>query len=257
MTPGLFDLTGRVAAVTGASQGLGRAIAKALAAAGARVVCGARTRAKVEAVANEITAAGGEALAHVLDVTEPDSCRAFVAAAAERFGRFDIMMCNAGISIPRPAIETDQATWHKVIDVDLTGCFNSARAAGAWMIEHDAGGAIVATTSTAGIVGFPNLVAYAAAKGGVGQMVRTLAIEWAPHGIRVNAVAPGWMAHAMRNAGFEREDPRVKDEIGLTTPMRRTGSDEELAGPAVFLACDAASFITGVILPVDGGYVIA
>lgn len=255
MALGLFDLTGRVAAVTGAGQGLGRAIALALAGSGAKVACGARTLAKVEATARDIGEAGGDAFGHALDVTDRDSCAAFVAAVVERWGRLDIMMCNAGISIPRPAIDTDEASWRKVIDVDLTGCFNSAQAAGHWMIEHGAPGAIVATTSNAGIVGFPNMVAYCAAKGGVGQMVRTLAIEWAPYGIRVNAVAPGWMAHVMRNARFEREDPRVKDEIGLTTPLRRTGSDEELAGPAVFLASDAASFITGVIMPVDGGYV--
>lgn len=257
MAQGLFDLTGRVAAVTGAGQGLGRAIALALAGAGARVLCGARTIARVEATAAAIRAEGGEAAAHALDITDQSSCAAFVAAAAARWGGLDIMMCNAGIRVPRPAIDTDAATWARVIDTDLTGAFNSAQAAGQWMIEHGRGGAIVATTSNAAMVGFPNLVAYGAAKAGVGQMVRTLAVEWAPHGIRVNAVAPGHMAHAMRHAAFEREDPRVRDEIDRTTPLRRTGRDEELAGPAVFLASDAASFITGVVLPVDGGYVAA
>jgi NAD(P)-dependent dehydrogenase (short-subunit alcohol dehydrogenase family) len=256
MALGLFDLAGRVAAVTGAGQGLGRAIAVALAGSGAKVLCGARTLAKVEATAAAIGAEGGEAAAAVLDVTDRASCAAFVAAAVTRWGRFDIMVCNAGIRVPRPAVDTDEATWRRILDVDLTGCFNSAHAAGHWMIEHG-GGAIVAVGSTAGMVGFPNLVAYGAAKGGVGQMVRTLAIEWAPYGIRVNAVAPGHMAHAMRHAAFEREDPRVRDEIDLTTPLRRTGRDEELAGPAVFLASDAASFITGVVMPVDGGYVAA
>lgn len=255
MALGLFDLTGRVAAVSGAGRGLGRAMAEALAGSGAKVMCGGRTLATVEAAAKAINEAGGEAAACALDVVDRAACEDFVAATVERFGRIDIMMCNAGISIPRPAIDTDEATWRKVLDVDLTGCFNSAVAAGARMIDQGTGGAIVATSSNSGLVGFPNLAAYCAAKGGVHQLVRTLAIEWAPYGIRVNAVAPGWMAHAMKGAGFEREDPRVKDEIGLTTPLRRTGSDEEIAGPAVFLASDAASFITGVILPVDGGYV--
>jgi gluconate 5-dehydrogenase len=255
MALGLFDLSGRVAAVTGAGRGLGRAIALALAGSGARVLCGGRTLATVEETAGAIRQAGGEAAAHTIDVTDRATCDAFAADAVERFGRLDIMMCNAGISIPRPATDTDAATWRKVIDTDLTGCFNSCVAAAERMIDRGEGGAIVVTTSNAGIVGFPNLAAYCAAKGGAHQLVRTLAIEWAPYGIRVNAVAPGWMAHAMRGAGFEREDPRVKDEIGLTTPLRRTGTDEELAGPAVFLASGAASFITGVILPVDGGYV--
>jgi gluconate 5-dehydrogenase len=257
MALGLFDLSGRVAAVTGAGQGLGRAIACALAEAGARVLCGARTPAKLEATVATIRAAGGEARAHVVDVTDPTSCTAFVAAAAAAWGGFDIMICNAGIRLPKPAVDTDQATWSRVIDTNLTGCFYSARAAGRWMIEHERGGAIVAVTSNAAFVGFPNLAAYGATKAGVAQMVRTLAVEWAPYRIRVNAVAPGHMAHAMRHASFEREDPRVRDEIGRITPLRRTGRDEELAGPAVFLASDAASFITGVTMPVDGGYVAA
>ena len=252
-----FDFAGKVAAVTGAGRGIGRAIALALGAAGARVLAGARTIGDCEKTAEAIRKAGGEAAAARLDVTSRAECESFVAAAVARWGRLDIMMCNAGISIPRPALDTDEATWRKLLDVDLTGSFNAALAAGQHMADSGAGGAIVITSSNAGQVGFANLVAYCAAKGGVNQVVRTLAVEWAPYGIRVNGIAPGWLEHVMRNAAFEREDPRVKDEISLTTPLRRMGTNDEVVGPALFLASGAASFVTGVVMPVDGGYLAA
>lgn len=250
-----FDLTGKVAAVTGAGRGIGAALAMALGAAGAKVLAGSRTLAESERTALAIRQAGGEASAARLDVVSRADCDAFVRAAAERYGRLDIMMSNAGISIPKPALDTDEATWRKVLDVDLTGSFNAVLAAGHQMADQDGGGAIVVTSSNAGMVGFANMVAYCAAKGGVDQMIRALAIEWAPYGIRVNGIAPGWLEHVMRNAAFEREDPRVKDEISLTTPLHRMGTNDEVIGPALFLASGAASFITGVIIPVDGGYV--
>lgn len=257
MSLALFDLSGRVAAVTGAGRGLGRAIALGLARSGARVACGSRTLAESEATAAMIRDGGGEAFAQALDVVRRGDCEAFVTAAGTRFGRLDIMMCNAGISIPRLALDTDEASWRTVVDVNLTGCFWSAQAAGRRMVAQGGGGAIVVTSSNASKVGFPTLAAYCAAKGGVDQMVKTLAIEWGAAGIRVNGIAPGWMANVMRDTAFERDDPRVQDEIRLTTPLGRVGRDEEAAGPAIFLASPAASFITGVVMAVDGGYCAA
>lgn len=164
------------------------------------------------------------------------------------------MVCNAGISVSKPTIETNEIDWDRVIAVNLTGCFNSAQAVGLQMIKQGTGGTIVVTSSNASIVGFRNLCAYSASKGGVDQMVRTLSIEWARFGIRVNAINPGWMDHVMRNVEHERDHPRVADEIALMTPMGRSGRDDEVVGPAIFLASAASSFVTGVVLPVDGGY---
>jgi NAD(P)-dependent dehydrogenase (short-subunit alcohol dehydrogenase family) len=251
-----FDLSGKVAAVTGAGRGLGRAIAIGLAQCGAAVACASRTLAECEETAAAIRAGGGRAFAGALDVARPeDPCR-LVAETLDRLGRLDIVMANAGISLPRPALETDEESWRRVIDVNLSGCFWTCQAAGAAMAERD-GGAIVVTSSNASKVGFPTLASYCAAKGGVDLLVKTLAIEWAGLGIRVNGIAPGWMANVMRGTEFEREDPRVEDEIALTTPLGRVGTDEEAAGPAIFLASPAAGYVTGVVMAVDGGYCAA
>ncbi len=250
-----FDLTGKVAAVTGGGRGLGRAIATGLAACGAKVVVGSRKIEDCEATVATINAGGGgEAIAEFVDVLDRGACDRFVAAAAERFGGLDILMSNAGICIPKEALETDEREWRQTMDVDLTGCFNISIAAARHMIKRGRGGAIVVTSSNASTVAFSRLTAYGAAKGGVDQLIRNLAFEWGPRGIRVNGVAPGWTEHVMRDNEALVDDPAAIDQINLRTPLGRFGQVEEIAGPAIFLASPAASFVTGVVLRVDGGY---
>lgn len=247
------DLKGRVAAVTGGSRGLGLAMARHLAANGARVLIGSISAAESEDAAEAIRRQGGSAEGCRLEVAERESCEGFVARAVDRFGRLDIMMCNAGISVPGSALETDVRGWNDTLSVDLTGVFNSALAAGREMMKAGNGGTIVVTSSTAARVAFEGFTAYCAAKGGVEQLVRSLAAEWGPHGIRVNAVAPGWTSNRMQ--GNEAKLDRAVLDAGIArTPLRRVAEVDEIAAPAVFLASDAASFVTGAVLVVDGGY---
>ena len=253
MSLAFFDLTGKVAIITGSGRGLGRAIALGFAGAGARVVTCSRTLAEAEAVAAEIGAAGGEAFALRADIASRADCEALADAAAERFGRLDVMVCNAAVAILKSAEDTTDDEWDRVIDIDLKGAFNCAVAAARRMTAQG-GGAIVMTSSNASMVGFPDLLAYSAAKGGVDQMVRSLAVEWGPRGIRVNAFNPGYIERPMTGMADEREDPWVQRAIATATPMGRAGRLEEFVGPAIFLASDAASFVTGVTLAVDGGY---
>ena len=252
MSLAYFDLTGKVAIVTGSGRGLGRAIALGFAGAGARIVTCSRTLSEAEAVAAEIGAAGGEAFALRADIASRADCEALADAAAERFGRLDVMVCNAAVAVLKSAEDTTDDEWDRVIDIDLKGAFNCARAAARQMTAQG-GGAIVMTSSTASMVGFPDLLAYSAAKGGVDQMVRSLAVEWGPRGIRVNAFNPGYIERPMTGMADEREDPWVQRAIATATPMGRAGRLDEFVGPAIFLA-DAASFVTGVTLAVDGGY---
>ncbi|MGE0210850.1 MAG: SDR family NAD(P)-dependent oxidoreductase [Parvibaculaceae bacterium] len=250
------DLRGRVAAVTGGGRGLGLAMARHLAANGAHVLVGSISEQESEEAAELIRREGGTVEGSRLDVINREECEAFVARAVDRFGRLDIMMCNAGISIPGSAFETDAQAWDRTLAIDLTGVFNTALAAGRHMVKAGTGGAIVVTSSTAARVAFEGLTAYCAAKGGVEQLVRSLAAEWGPHGIRVNAVAPGWTSNRMQ--GNEAKVDRSMLDAGIDrTPLRRVGEVDEIAAPAVFLASDAASFITGAVLVVDGGYTAA
>ena len=250
-----FDLTGKVAAVTGGGRGLGRAIAMGMAACGAKVVVGSRQVGDCESTVSAIkTEYESKAIAQFVDVLDRKACEEFVAAAVRRFGGLDILMSNAGVSIPKAALETSEEDWQQTVDADLTGCFNMSLAAGRYMIEDHRPGAIVVTSSNAGTIAFSRLAAYGAAKGGVDQLVRSLAFEWGPRGIRVNGIAPGWTEHNMRSNESLIEDPTAIEQINLRTPLGRFGRVEEIAGPAIFLASPAASFVTGVILRIDGGY---
>ncbi|HEU4537553.1 MAG TPA: glucose 1-dehydrogenase [Polyangiaceae bacterium] len=250
----LFDLTGKVAVVTGAARGLGRELCRGLAACGARIVAGDRNLAGAHTTAAEITAAGGEALAARVDVADGASCEALVAACVAKFGRLDVLVNNAAIDAIEPALEASPENWARVLEVNLTGAFRCAQLAAARMVEQGGGGSIVNISSVAGAIAVRNLVAYGAAKGGLNQATRVLALELAPHGVRVNAVAPGYLENVMAGAEIEHADPAKERYIATRTPLGRRARLSELVGPVVFLASDAASYVTGAVLYADGGF---
>src|SRR5215510_10755127 len=249
-----FDLTGLTAVVSGSGRGLGRAMAKGLAKAGAKVICGARSMPEVEETAAEIVAAGGHAFAVHLDATKPADCKAMVERAVQSAGGLDIAVVNHGIGFATAAEETTEEQFRKMLEINLTGCFNLAQAAGRQMIKQKKGGSIVLISSTGSLVAFKGLAAYGASKGGVDQLCRQLAVEWGPHNIRVNAVNPGYTENRMAGVDPSQRDAAADAEVRQTTPLGRRASIAEIADPVVFLVSDAASFITGVCLPVDGGY---
>ncbi|WP_102957617.1 SDR family NAD(P)-dependent oxidoreductase [Mangrovicella endophytica] len=250
---GDFDLTGRTAVVTGGARGIGAAIAHRLAEAGALAVVADRDEAEAARTAAAIVEAGFSAQPLFLDVTDRASVSTAVAEVARRFGVPDILVNNAGIVRNAPAAEMAPEDWSAVIDVNLNGVFHCAQGFGRLMLEASRG-AIVNISSMCGevIVHPQPQVAYNAAKAGVNLLTRSLAVEWAPHGLRVNAVAPGYTATALTLAG--RSNPEWFGTWMRMTPMGRLGEPREIANAVLFLASDAASFITGTVLTVDGGY---
>ncbi|HTO80633.1 MAG TPA: SDR family oxidoreductase, partial [Methylomirabilota bacterium] len=172
----------------------------------------------------------------------------------KRSGGLDIAVVNHGIGFAVAAVETTEEQFRRTVEINLTGCFNVAQAAGRQMIRQGRGGSIILTSSTGSLVGFEGLTAYGASKGGVDQLCRQLAVEWGPHDIRVNCVNPGYTTHDMRGGAGRGAQPDADEDVRRMTPMRRRGTPEEIAAPVVFLASPAASFVNGIILPVDGGY---
>jgi NAD(P)-dependent dehydrogenase (short-subunit alcohol dehydrogenase family) len=253
----LFDLTGKVAIVTGSGRGLGKAIALGVAHYGATVVTCSRTLSEAEATAAEIIAEGGSASALRVDTSDRDSCKALIDDTVRAHGRLDILVNNAGIDIIEPAEEVSEDSWDQVLNINLKGYFNCSQFAARQMLAQGAGGSIANNSSIAGEVGIKGLTAYAAAKGGINQMTRTMAVEWAPRGIRVNAFSPGYFENIMSGATEEHARPEKRAQVLQFTPMGRRGLPHELVGPVVFLASDASSYVTGAILLVDGGYTAA
>ncbi|HEX7126986.1 MAG TPA: glucose 1-dehydrogenase [Thermodesulfobacteriota bacterium] len=255
MASRLFDLTGKVAVVTGSGRGLGKAIALGLAREGADLVLCSRTASQVEAAAREVRDIGRTALPLTVDTSKKADVDAMVARATAEFGRIDVLVNNAGIDIIKPAVDYAEAEWDQILDVNLKGYFLCAQAVGRVMIAQRKG-SILMNSSIAGSVGIKGLVPYASSKGGVNQLVRTLAVEWAEHNVRVNAFAPAYFRNVMQ--GVENVHNEAKERhIREWTPLGRRGEAEELVGPCVFLASDASSYVTGSILMVDGGWTAA
>lgn len=250
MSKELFDLTGKVAIITGAARGLGKAIAQGLSDAGASVVIADIDRVEAEITARKI----GNGLALSVDVTVREQCLQLINQTVTHYGKLDIMICNAGIDIIKPAEDLEEGEWDAIMNVDLKGYFNCAQAAAKQMLQQGTGGSIIMNSSIASIVGISGLVAYASAKGGVNQLVKTMAVEWASKGIRVNGFAPGYFENIMQGAGDIHADLKKQEQIKTFTPMGRRGKPEELVGPVIFLASQASSYVTGTILMVDGGY---
>jgi len=248
-----FDLTGKVAIVTGSGRGLGKAMARALAEHGAAVVTCARTGSEAEESASEINEAGGRAAATTVDVTDRASCEALIAFTVETFGGLHVLINNAGTDFIQPAAEYRVEDWKEILEVNLGGYFHCAQLAGQHMLASG-GGSIVMNSSIASTVGIHGLLGYGAAKGAINQLVRTMAVEWAQQGVRVNAIAPGYMENIMATAGDEHARTEKRQQVITFTPMGRRGHPDELGGPVVFLASDASSYVTGHVLYVDGGY---
>jgi NAD(P)-dependent dehydrogenase (short-subunit alcohol dehydrogenase family) len=200
-----------------------------------------------------IGAAGGSAAATTVDVTDRASCEALIAFTLERFGGLHVLVNNAGTDFIQPAIDYRAEDWDAILDVNLSGYFHCAQLAARHMLANG-GGSIVMNSSIASSVGIHGLLGYGAAKGAINQLVRTMAVEWAQSGVRVNAIAPGYMENIMATAGEEHARPEKQQQVITFTPMGRRGRPEELGGPVVFLASDASSYVTGHVLYVDGGY---
>ena len=247
----LFDLTGRVAIVSGGSMGLGRQMAEGLAEMGANLLLCARKKERCQQAAQELQQLGVKTLALGGDVKNPADVHAVVDAAFSQFGRIDILVNNAGISWGAPVEEMSLEDWNKVIETNLTGTFLCAQAVGRVMIKQGRG-KIINIASVAGLGGAPPAlpaIGYHASKGGVISFTKDLACKWAMHNIQVNAIAPGWFPTHMSNKVLEHNGEFFLSQI----PMRRFGNDHDLKGAAVFLASDASDYVTGHVLVVDGG----
>jgi NAD(P)-dependent dehydrogenase (short-subunit alcohol dehydrogenase family) len=237
--------------VTGASRGLGRTMALALAAAGARVALAGRSKPDLEETAGHIGAAGGHALVVPTDVTRYAEVEALMERAVRELGGLDVVVNNAGIARVTPFAEATADDWRAIVDVNLTGVFNGCRAAAPHLIARRAG-KVINLASVLGAVGLPGYTLYAATKGGVMALTRTLGVEWARHNVQVNAIAPGWFVTDMDEQAFA--DPKIHERLTRDVPMRHTGRLEEIGPLVVFLASSGSDFMTGQTVFLDGGH---
>ena len=243
-------LDGKVAIVTGASRGLGRAMALALAEAGADVALAARSKPGLEEAAREVGQCGRKAIVIPTDIAVFSQVEAAVAETLSAFGRLDILINNSGVASFGPLAELAPEEWSRVIDTNLTGVFNGCRAVASYLIAQRSG-KVINIASVLGAAGQSGYSAYSASKGGVIALTRTLGVEWARHDVQVNAIAPGWFVTDMNAAAFENE--KLRERLLKDIPARRTGRLEEIGALAVYLASPASDFMTGQTLFLDGG----
>jgi len=249
-----FDLSGRVAVVTGGNGGIGLGMAQGLAKAGASIAIVARDQGKMETAQAALEAAGADVMTCTVDVADRASIDKMVGDVVARFGRLDIMVANAGINIRKPPQDYAPEEWQKIMDINLNGPFFCAQAVYPLM-KKQGGGKIITIGSMASILGLPFASAYASTKGGIVQMTRVLATAWAKDNIQANAILPGWIDTDLTKKARVDVDG-LHDRVVERTPARRWGDPEDFAGIAVFLASSASDFMTGTAIPVDGGYSI-
>jgi NAD(P)-dependent dehydrogenase (short-subunit alcohol dehydrogenase family) len=248
----LFDLTGKVALITGGSRGLGLQMAEGFGAMGAKLALTARKASELEEAKATLTKSGYDVFVHVSDLSKPETIEPMVDAAIKHFGRIDILVNNAGASWGAAAEQYPLEAWNKIIATNLTGSWLVTQAVGAKSMVPNKRGSIISVASVAGLrgqLGPMQTIAYNTSKGGLVNFTRALAAEWAKYNIRVNALAPGFFPSKMSAGLLSVIDKQV---IGMT-PLGRLGGDEDLMGPAIFLASDASAYVTGQILSVDGG----
>jgi 3-oxoacyl-[acyl-carrier protein] reductase len=250
----LFDLSGRIALVTGASQGLGRRFAKVLAGHGAAVGLAARQLDKLIELENEIAAAGGKVASVTLDVTDHANIEGAIGTIEDVLGPIDLLINNAGVAVSKGVLDQTEADWDKVIDTNLKGAFFTAQAVAKRMVERGKGGNIVNIASVLALDVIGHLAPYAAAKGGLWQLTKTMALELARHDVRVNALAPGYIVTEINREFLETgtAGERLKKRI----PQRRFGTPEDLDGALLLLASDASRYMTGSIIVIDGGLML-
>ena len=250
----IFDLQKRVAFITGGNGGIGLGIAKGFASAGASVVIAGRNKTKAQSALSELHSLGAQAEFVELDVLKEASCHRAIQHAVERYGRLDILVNNAGTSIRKQPEDLTAQDWHLVMNTNLTSAFLCSQAAYPHMVSIG-GGKIINIGSMMSIFGMPYATPYAASKGGIVQMTRAMATAWAKDNIQINTVLPGWVDTDLTRSA-RQEVPGLHEKVLARTPAQRWGAPDDFAGIAVFLAAPASNFITGVAIPVDGGYSI-
>jgi gluconate 5-dehydrogenase len=248
--PSQFDLTGRIALITGTSRGLGQYFARALTRAGADLIITSRDTATLKPFQAEIEALGRKALALPLDVRNHDSIQAMVKAAIAHYGKIDILVNNAGCNVRKPALEVTWDDWNLVLDTNLRGTFFVAQAVAAQMVPRNYG-RIINIGSVTCVAGYAGLGPYGASRGGVKQLTMSLADDWGVHGITVNCLAPGWFKTKQNAVMYENQE--WLDYLCDRIPLKRPGQPQDLDGAVVFLASDASAYVTGQTLLVDGG----
>ena len=252
---GVFDLTGRIALVTGSSRGLGFSMASALSGSGAEVVLWDVLTEELDSACDSLTQSGAKAHSRVVDVTDEKSVSEGIEQIIEDFGRLDILVNNAGITSGSPFESLEEDDWQRVLDVNMGGIFRCSKWAARQMITRGEGGSIINIASISGLVGNRggNNSHYCATKGGVIALTRSLAVEWATHKIRVNAIAPGYFVTPMTDR-LKNRDADFYQELIDRVPLGRFGEPPDLSGAVIYLASSASSFVTGNVLVVDGGY---
>jgi gluconate 5-dehydrogenase len=250
MNNSTFDLSGKVALVTGTSRGLGQYFARALARAGADLVLTSRDPDALEGFQKEIESLGRKALSLGLDVREHESIQAMVAAAVAHYGKIDILVNNAGCNVRKPALEVTWDDWNLILDTNLRGTFFVSQAVAGHMIERKYG-RIINIGSVTAVAGYAGLGPYGASRGGVKQLTMSLADDWGPYGVTVNCLAPGWFKTAQNAVMYENKE--WVDYLCDRIPLKRPGQPHDLDGAVVFLASDASQYVTGQTLLVDGG----